>query len=169
MSEMFPKSSIVVVNPPGLRFYDDRPNVTFVDGRRHDMPLKDGFADYLMLEGFPREASVRDTIRECARVIKDDGHFILRVPKVMTEEQIPRFTNFAEFTMKQYYDLLEQDRRVSLEGLRSLLSEYFERQKEAEIRGIVVFYATCKKSLTTAPHATSPRMEGKRTPISARD
>ncbi len=162
MSELFPSSSIVVVKPPGLKFYDDRPNVTFVDGERHDMPLKDGFADYLMLEGFPREASAKDTIRECARVLKDDGHLILRVPKVMTEEQRPKFTNFAEFTMKQYYDILEQDRRVSLENLRSLISRYFEMQKEAEIRGNVVFYATRKRSTTAIPHVISLKREDKR-------
>ena len=160
MSEIFPSSSIVVVKPPGVRFYDDRPNVTFLDGQRHDMPLKDGFADYLMLEGFPREASVKDTIRECARVLKENGHFILRVPKVMTEEQTPKFTNFAEFTMKQYYDVLEQDRKLSLENLRILLSEYFEKQKEAEIRGIVIFYATCRKSSVATPQVNSTREMG---------
>ncbi len=169
MSAMFPSSSIVVVKPPGLKFYDDRPNVTFVDGQRHDMPLKDGFADYLMLEGFPREASVKETIRECARVLKDNGHFILRVPKVMTEEQRPKFTNFAEFTMKQYYDILEQDRKISLENLRSLITEYFEKQEEADIRGIVVFHATRKKSLTAARQAISTQQERERIPISVRD
>ncbi len=158
MSEMFPSSSIVVVKPAGLKFYEDRRNVVYIDGQRHDMPLKDGFADYLMLEGIPREASVKDTVQESARVLKNNGHLLLRVPKVMTEEQKPRFTNFAEFAMKQYYDTLEESRPIDLEELRGLLSEHFETQRQVEIRGVVVFYATRKRALAPPlPKCREPR------------
>src|SRR2546425_9063732 len=134
------------MKPPGVKFYDDRPNVTFVDGRRHDMPLKDGFADYLMLEGFPRAAPEAKTIAECARVLNDRGHRLIRVPGVMLEEHIPRFGNFAEFALKQYYDIAEQDRMVSITRVKSLLAACFGKLLESEVRGNLVMYAGEKKS-----------------------
>jgi hypothetical protein len=147
LSETYPGTSVVVVKPPGVKFYDDRPNVTFVDGRRHDMPLKDGFADYLMLEGFPRAAPEMKTILECARVLNDHGHLLIRVPSVMLEESRPRFGNFAEFALKQYYDISDQDRVVSLARVKSLLVECFGKQMEADVRGSLVMYAGEKKSV----------------------
>ena len=145
LSETYPATSLVVVKPPGVKFYDDRPNVTFVDGRRHDMPLRDGFADYLMLEGFPRAAPEMKTILECARVMNDRGHLLIRVPSVMLEESRPRFGNFAEFALKQYYDISDQDRMVSLARVKNLLGESFARVMEADVRGNLVLYAGEKR------------------------
>ena len=145
LSETYPTTSLVVVKPPGVKFYDDRPNVTFVDGRRHDMPLRDGFAGYLMLEGFPRAAPEMKTILECARVLNDRGHLLIRVPSVMLEESRPRFGNFAEFALKQYYDISDQDRMVSLARVKSLLGESFGKLIEADVRGNLVLYAGEKR------------------------
>jgi DNA-binding PadR family transcriptional regulator len=145
MSEQCPASSIFVVTPPGVKFYDDRPNVTYVDGRRHDMPLKDGFADFLMLEGFPKAASETKTILECARVLNDHGHLIVRVPNVMLEEHKPTFGSFAEYALRQYYDSWGQDRVVSIARIKSLLSECFGKVIEAEGRGNTVMYAAGKR------------------------
>ena len=146
-ADMFPKTTVFVVKPPGLRFYEDRPNLTFVDGRRHDIPLKDGFADYLMLEGFPKAAPESKTILECARVLKDSGHLIIRVPNVMMEENRPRFATFAEFALKQYYDSTGQDRVVSAARVRDLLSASFGKLMDVEYRGNLLMYAGEKKGV----------------------
>ncbi len=146
LSELYPTSSIVVVKPSGLKFYDDRPNVTFVDGRRHDMPLKDGFADYMMLEGFPKAVPEPKTITECARVLNNRGHLLIRVPGVLLEENKPKFGNFAEFALKQYYDISEQDRTVSIERIRGLLGACFNKLMDFDFRGNFVIYAGEKRS-----------------------
>jgi DNA-binding PadR family transcriptional regulator len=145
-SEMYPTVSVFVVKPSGVKYYDDRPNVTFVDGQRHDMPLKDGFADYLMLEGFPKAVPETKTISECARVLNDRGQLIVRVPGVMVEENKPRFNNFAEFALRQYYDYAGQDRIVSITRVRSLLAGCFGKLKDAEVRGTFVMHAGEKKN-----------------------
>ncbi|MDA4128269.1 MAG: PadR family transcriptional regulator [Thaumarchaeota archaeon] len=145
LSDMLPKVSIFVVKPPGMRFYDDRPNVTFLDGRRHDIPLKDGFADHMVLEGFPRAASETKTILECARVMNEHGHLLIRVPSVMLEEKKPRFNDFAEFALKQYYDISEQDRMVSIARIKNLVEACFGKVMTDESRGNLVVYATERK------------------------
>ncbi len=162
-SEMYPTVSLFVVKPSGVKYYDDRPNVTFVDGQRHDMPLKDGFADYLMLEGFPKAVPETKTILECARVLNDRGHLIVRVPGVMVEENKPRFNNFAEFALKQYYDNAGQDRIVSITRVRSLLAGCFGKLMEAELRGTFVIYAGEKKS-AREPSVLRERPEQKEFP-----
>jgi hypothetical protein len=158
ISEMFPKCSLVVIKPKGINFYDDRPNITFLDGQRHDMPLKDEFADYLMLEGFPKEVPAKHTIRECARVLREGGHLILRFPVVMTEEKRPKWTNFGEFTMSQYYDVFESDRNVSRGQVGMLLSEYFESQVEIERGDNVVIRAIRKSKKSVFAAARNPNV-----------
>jgi hypothetical protein len=111
------------------------------------MPLKDGYADYLMLEGFPRVVSETKTILECARVLNERGHLLIQLPGVMLEENKPRFGNFAEFALKQYYDISGQDRTVSVPRLRSLLETCFGKQMEVEVRGNLMMYAGEKKSV----------------------
>src|SRR5438132_314907 len=113
--------------------------------RKHLYSLSDGFADYLMLEGFPRAAPEMKTILECARVLNDRGHLLIRVPSVMLEESRPRFGNFAEFALKQYYDISDQDRMVSLARVKSLLGESFGKLIEADFRGTLVLYAGEKR------------------------
>lgn len=114
----------------------------FLDGWRHDMPLKDGFADYLMLEGFPKEAPEEEVVSECLRVLKDDGHLIIRHPGVMTAERRPKFTTFGEFASRLFYDFSEQDRVVSTGRVKELLSSRCREIRDAENRGNVVIYAS---------------------------
>jgi len=149
--EAFPDASISVVKPPGTTsFGEGRPNLTFLEGRRHDMPLKDGFADYLMLEGFPRGVSEEDTILECVRVLKSDGHLIIRVPNVMTEEKKPKFSNLAEFASRLFYDFSGQDRIISIEHVKQILSRHSGKVKDLGDRSNIVIYAGIgkKKALT---------------------
>src|SRR5438445_13819 len=70
---------------------------------------------------------------------------LIRVPSVMLEESRPRFGNFAEFALKQYYDISDQDRMVSLARVKSLLGESFGKLIEADVRGNLVLYAGEKR------------------------
>ena len=153
LSETFPNASIFVVKPPGTTLYGDTPrNMAFLDGRRHDMPLKDDFADYLMLEGFPIGVPMKETVSECLRVLKSGGHLIIRLPNVMTLEKRPKFSTLAEFASKLFYDFSGQDRMISVEGLNEMLSRHCSRVRQEELRGNVVFYAlVAKKNKVLAP------------------
>ncbi len=148
LGEAFPSASISVVKPPGTNYYGERPsNLTFLDGRRHDIPLKNNFADYLLLEGFPKGVSEEETLLECFRVLKKTkGHLIVRVPSVMTIEKRPKFTTLAEFASKLFYDFSGQDRLISIERVKEILSKHFTKASaEEEARGNVVFYAELVK------------------------
>lgn len=145
LSETFADASIFVIKPPGVKMMEDRSNLTFLDGWRQDIPLKDGFADYLMLEGFPRDASQEDVISECARVLKDDGHLIIRHPTVMTDEKKPKFATFGEFASRLFYDVSDQDRTVGVELVKQLVSRYYKRVGAGEYRGNFVLYASVRK------------------------
>ena len=72
MSEAFPNASVSLVKPPEMRLYNERPNLVLLDGWRHDIPLKDDYADYLYLRGFPECVSEEEAIRESLRVLRDD-------------------------------------------------------------------------------------------------
>ena len=144
LGETFPDASVWVIKPPSVKIPSDGANLTFLDGWRHDMPVKDGFADYLMLEGFPKEASEEDEVSECLRVLKNDAHLIIRHPAVMTAERRPKFTTFGEFASRLFYDFSEQDRLISVERVKELLSSRCREIRDAENRGNVVIYGSGK-------------------------
>lgn len=145
LSETFPDASVFVIKPPGVKLQEDRSNLTFLDGWRHDMPLKDGFADYLMLEGFPENSSEEDVISECNRVLKDAGHLIIRHPSVMTDEKKPKFSTLGEFASRLFYDISEQDRTISVERVKQLLSRHYKKLNNIESHGNAVLFASGKK------------------------
>ncbi len=149
--EAFPRASITVVKPAGMALIVDCPNVTFVDGNRNSVPLKDGFADYLFLEGFPAESSVEATIAESLRVLKDEGYLIARVPAVMTEEKKPGFSNLAEFAYRAYFDFTGLDRVVSVERVKQILSKHATSLGERVDRDNVVIWGKVSKRQPLSP------------------
>jgi DNA-binding PadR family transcriptional regulator len=167
LSDVVPNAAIYVVKPPGTQFnLDPRPNLVFVDGWRHEMPLRESFADYLSLDGFPDVVPEEETIRECARVLKDDGHLIVSVPGVMTEEKRPRHVSFQEFVLEQYYSFYGDDRMVSVARVRDLLTQYFKEVKDRELYGDTYFYAKGKslKQATNLPIVATERPPTEKVP-----
>ncbi|MDJ0270515.1 MAG: PadR family transcriptional regulator, partial [Aigarchaeota archaeon] len=54
ISEAFPYFWIYLVNPPEIKFHEEKNNLVIVKGWRDNIPLKDCFADYLHLIGSPK-------------------------------------------------------------------------------------------------------------------
>ena len=147
LSEAFPKSSIYVVRSPWGKPLEGRKNLTFLDGSRDEIPLRDNFADYVLLQGFPVSSSVRNTVGESLRVLKDDGCLFLEIPSIMTvEKRLPHNTSFPEYVLKMFYELCGQDRSVHIEDVNKILPTYFEHVKNIEVRGKVIFYTVSKKA-----------------------
>lgn len=162
LSDLIPDTVIYVVKPPGINFQlDPRPNLTFLDGWRREMPLREGFADYLSLDGFPEEVSEEETIKECARVLKDDGHLVIMIPSVMTEEKRPRHMSFQEFVLEQYYSFYGDDRMVSVARVKELLLGYFKEVKDVDVYDDVLLYARGKALKAEA----APRLKSTDSPI----
>jgi DNA-binding PadR family transcriptional regulator len=148
VSEAYPNASVYVVKTPwenALRPLEARKNLTFVEGSRDDIPLRDGFADFVILQGFPNSSSVRATIGECLRVLKEDGYLFLEIPSILTAEKgMSHTTVFPEYVLKLFYELCGQDRTARIEEVRKALSACFAHTKSVEIRGKVIFQAAGK-------------------------
>jgi DNA-binding PadR family transcriptional regulator len=145
LSDAYSNSMIYVVKNPWIDKEQlvGRKNLVFLDGSRDDIPLKDNFADYLLLQGLPRSASPVETIDECIRVLKKDGCFFLESSKIMIEES--KYTDFLEFVLKMFYDFCAQDQKVSLEELDKILSERFEIMKRVEVRNKFLYFCGRKR------------------------
>ena len=140
LTDSFPNSSVYLVTPPRMEIYETRPNLTVLHGWRYDMPLKDGFADFLILEGFPSQVPEDETIRECMRVLKEGGNFVVQVKNTMVEERAPEFPFFSEYVEKLYYELFQQDRKISREKVAAIFPRYFKGRTETDIMGTTMFY-----------------------------
>ena len=140
MTDSFPYSSVYLVTPPKMEIFEQRSNMTVLHGWRYDIPLRDGFADFVILEGFPSQTSEEETIAECARVLKEGGNFVAQIKNTMVEEKVPEFPFFSEYVEMLYYELFEQDRKVSTDKLRTVLSTHFTDVKDTDINGTTMFY-----------------------------
>ncbi|MDG6933482.1 MAG: helix-turn-helix transcriptional regulator [Nitrososphaerota archaeon] len=146
ISQAFPEASVSVVRPPEhASYFEGRPNLTFLDGRRQDIPLKNNFADYLMLEGFPRSVPLEATLNECVRVLKPRGHLIIRLPAVMLEEKKPNYSNLAEYAYRLYYDYIGEDMEISSKHLKSLLEKRAIELRDAQDRSNYMVYVQISK------------------------
>jgi DNA-binding PadR family transcriptional regulator len=141
LAEAFPKSLIYVIKPKEMKFASQRENLKLLDGSRSDLPLKDEFADYLLLEGFPKEAPLQTTLSECERVLKPNASLGIQISEVMIKERRPAYVSFAEFVTKTFYETCAQDTMVSLNELRSLLRKDFSRFTETKAFGNIVIWA----------------------------
>ena len=144
IAEILTESTIYVVRPPGSPMGESRKNLLIMDGFRHDLPFKEGFADYLFLEGFPKYVPEERTIRECSRVLKASGHLIIRLVDELIEERLPRFPHFGSYVSKLFYDLNGQDKVVNLAEVKELLARYFATRGEAQAVGDLFLYASGK-------------------------
>ncbi len=134
-----------IVKPEGAQFYDPPLGVTVLDGRRNDLPFKDGFADFLLVAGLPAYSSVDETIKECERVLNDEGHFILKHPNSLTEDRAPKYLAGYEQYAKLVYETYDLDKVVDLGNLVRRLSTQFESVKEHVIGGSTWIHAHRKK------------------------
>lgn len=142
LSTLSPDGKVFVVKDPEMNFCETRPNMVVLDGWRNDLPLKDGMADLLTLQGFPSGVTEEKTIEECARVLRKDGHLVVEVMKVMIKEKTAPFLRFVEFVAKEYYSHNGKDRVVSLARVKGALSNYFGSVVELDTGDNLVFHAT---------------------------
>ncbi len=140
LSDTFRSTQLYVITPPEMELHQVRANMTTLHGWRYDMPLRDGFADYLIMEGFPRQVSEQKTVAECARVVGGEGIFIIQVKNAMVSEKKSQYPFFSEYVERLYYDLFRQDREISQKGLSLLLSRHFGALKEIDFLGTTLFY-----------------------------
>jgi DNA-binding PadR family transcriptional regulator len=141
MSEAFPNASLYLIKPTEMKVYESRTNFQVADGFRHDMPLRDGFADHLYLRGFPKSVDEKKTVDECLRVLGKDGDLVVQLSNIMTQEKSPLCPSFSEFLSRLFYDLYDQDRIVSLEDAKEILSTRFKKVKDIESCGNTYLYA----------------------------
>ncbi|MDG6998142.1 MAG: PadR family transcriptional regulator [Nitrososphaerota archaeon] len=150
VSEAYPNSSVYVVKNPweNGRSLENTKNLTFLDGSRDEIPLRDGFADYVLLQGFPKKSSVQTTVGESLRVLKDDvGCLFLDIPSIMSvEKRIPHNTIFPEYVLKLFYEMIGQDRSVRIEEVTRILSTSFEQVRNCEVNGRVSIFAAKKRT-----------------------
>ncbi len=168
LSQAYPHCSIYVVRRTWEKPLEGRRNLTFVDGFRNDMPLRENFADSILLQGFPASSSVEKTLAECLRVLKDDGSLLLEVSETLTREgRIPYNTDFPQYVLKLFYELYGQDRIVRIQDVSNLLSIHFESVKSVNRGGKVIFYAAERlvKATGYAPESLEQNQRAGNAPV----
>lgn len=159
MSEAYPNATIYVIKSPWGKPLEGRPNLTFLDGSRSNIPLKDEFADCLLLMGFPRSSTTRGTVDECLRVLKDDGLLFVEIPEAMIiEKNTGHNTVLPEYFLKLFYEFHGHDRVVSVKEVKQLLSRHIDILRTFEVRRKLVIFGSGKvRKIEQMQNAIKPR------------
>lgn len=141
-----PGANVYLVKPPELRILEQPTGATVLDGRRDNLPFKDGFADSLFLLGIPSYSSAEETVEECTRVLNRNGSMLVKQPNTLTTDRAPRHIAGYEYFGKLFYEIYDRDKTVSIKELIKLLSDHFNSVRDGVFGGSTWLYAHGKRT-----------------------
>lgn len=141
----FQNTTLYVVKPPNIPFPDPPSGITVLDGRRSNLPLKDGFADYLLMAGLPADSGVEETLEECARILNNDGHLILKHPNSLSEDRSQKSVAGYEYFANLLYEIYDRDGMINFGIVLKMLSRRFQKVSEGIFGGSTWIHAYSKK------------------------
>jgi SAM-dependent methyltransferase len=112
-----------------------------LDGSYVKVPLKDGYADLIVVANIPENDLVETALREWGRVLKENGRLVILMPTVFVREYEDPLT-ISDFIEKHEYEALELGKRANKKAFRALLENFFRKVEETKIVNMTIFSAS---------------------------
>lgn len=135
------RGKIYLVKPRSVELYRRLDNLFFLDGSYVEVPLKDGYADLIVVANIPENDLVETALREWDRVLKESGRLVILMPTVFVREYEDPLT-ISDFIEKHEYEALELGKRANKKAFRALLENFFRKVEETEIVNMTIFSAS---------------------------
>jgi PadR family transcriptional regulator PadR len=124
LQRMMPEGSIYLIKPRSVDIQLESENIDMLSGRYDDIPLKDGFADVLLLIDLPEEEQIESCIKEWHRVLSAEGNLGIITPSVLVSERKDPI-NIGDFVEKHEHEVHGQCNYIEGEYLKKELSNFF--------------------------------------------
>jgi len=144
LQKRVPQGKVHFVKPPSVVADLTLEDLVVMNGTYDDIPLKDGFADLLVVIDLPKEDLLEAALREWHRVIGQNGKLTIMTPTILVHRYRNPLT-IGQFIEKYEHETIEKGVHVDRELLQTLLKTLFKKVGERVIvhMTIILAYEPC--------------------------
>lgn len=135
-----PDAKIYLVKPESVATDLKLDNLSSLDGTSSSIPLKDDYADLLVVPSIPEKDLLEPTLRELHRVLKDSGMLALMAPTASIQKYEDPLT-MGDFLEKHEYEPLHREEHINTEFIEAALKKFFRRYQEKHVVHITILLA----------------------------
>jgi len=119
-------------------------NLSILDGEYWDLPLKEGYADLVMIVYVPKGDSFQGAMREWCRVLEKSGTLTILIPTALINDYEDPLT-IGDFVEKYERENRRDKEYMNKNTTLSLLRDWFNKVEEKHIVHMTVFRASEKR------------------------
>jgi len=135
-----PEAKIYFVKPASLAVDLNFDNLGFLSGTYDNIPLRSGFVDLEIIVGVPEKDSLKKSLTEWYRVLKQSGTLAIITPTVLIRKYKDPLS-ISDFLEKYEHEASEKGEYMEAERLRALLQTFFDKVEEKQIVHMTIFLA----------------------------
>jgi DNA-binding PadR family transcriptional regulator len=124
-----PNGKIILIKPSSLLVDINLDNLLFFDGFYNDIPLKNDYADCMILIDLPKKENLKQALKEWHRVLKPDGKLAILTPSILLEKYEDPLT-IGEFIEKHEHEIIEKGEHINKSTFERELINYFKKMEE---------------------------------------
>ncbi len=132
IQQMMPEGRVYLIKPRSVDITQDFQNVDIFSGNYGDIPLKDGFADILLIIDLPEEEQVEASIKEWHRVLSPEGSLGIITPSVLVKKRVDPI-DIGDYVEKHEHEVLGQSNYIEGEFLKKELRKLFNKVEDQKI------------------------------------
>lgn len=136
-----PEAKIYIVKPSLLTVDLNLGNVALLDGSFTYIPLRDGYADLVVVSGLPEEGHMEKALREWRRALKKSGKLAIVVPTINVKEYRDPL-DIGDFIERYEKEAAGKGDYIDRELIARELKNCFQRVEEEQIVHLTVFLAS---------------------------
>lgn len=129
LQRMMPEGRVYLIKPRSVDIALENENVDILSGRYEDIPLKDDFADILLIIDLPEEEQIESAIKEWHRVLSPEGNLGIITPSVLVKDRTDPIS-IGDYVEKHEHEVLGHSNYVDGEYLKKELRNFFNKVEE---------------------------------------
>jgi hypothetical protein len=126
LQKKLPEGRFNLIKPRDVDMKLVKENTDILSGSYNDFPLKDDFADLLMIVDLPEEKQLASSIKEWHRVLSPSGNLGILTPSVLVKKRVDPI-DIGDFVEKHEHEILGESHYIDGEILKNELSNYFQK------------------------------------------
>jgi len=128
----FPQFELVLVNPDAVEIDLNLDNLSIMDGCYTYIPLKDAYADLLVMIDLPKKDHLEAALKEWYRVLKQEDKLIICTPTILLSKYEDPLT-IGDIIEKYEHKTIEKSEHLDRYFLQTQLNKFFDKVEEREI------------------------------------
>jgi DNA-binding PadR family transcriptional regulator len=132
-----PQAKIFLVKPGPLELDLKLDNLFFLDGFYNDIPLKNDYADCMIIIDLPKKEYLERALKEWHRVLKSNGKLAILTPSILLERYEDPLT-IGDFIEKHEHETIEKGEHTDKTILEEHVKQYFNTFEEKSIVHITI-------------------------------